>query len=139
MKQFTPIAVSEPLGRCNFHWPLECFCISAMQQPNVNVETFAYKTGRPVDPRRDLECAVIDCRGLPNPWLAGFRNAKGDDPLVIGYLIGQNPELVEALLKQAEEAVQAGKTRIFFGCLHGRHRSVALAAEFKRRAQARLE
>jgi RNase adaptor protein for sRNA GlmZ degradation len=101
----------------------------------LRVETFAYGKGIPWDAREDLDYAhVVDCRGLPNPWKQkGLRELEGTDPRMIAYFMAEAPNKVEELMQQANKAVADGKRRILFGCVHGRHRSVAMAAEFEKR------
>jgi len=99
-----------------------------------SVGTFAYADGGPPDSTLP-GTAVIDCRGLPNPWKRrGLKDLPGDDPRMLAYFMEQAPLEVELLMSKARDAVLGGKTRILFGCLHGRHRSVAMAREFERRS-----
>jgi UPF0042 nucleotide-binding protein len=105
----------------------------------INVVTFGYKHGLPLDV--DL---VFDCRFLPNPhWIDDLRPLPGTDPKVRKYVMGR-PE-AKAFLGQLEQMlalllpayVREGKTylSIGIGCTGGRHRSVMIANALGRRLQ----
>ena len=104
-------------------------------QGTPRIAFFSYKLGIPLDPAIDkTSVAIIDCRVLPNPWSErALRDVQGTDTRILHWLMFRDQAGVERLLAQAEEARLAGKTYIWFGCYHGRHRSVALAAEYRRR------
>ncbi len=101
----------------------------------VYIEAFSYQQGLPshlLESR--AQCHVVDCRGLPNPWhRAGLCDLLGTDPRMLEYFMAEAPAKVEELMTQASEAIGKGYTCILFGCVHGRHRSVAMSAEFQRR------
>jgi UPF0042 nucleotide-binding protein len=97
----------------------------------VNVLSFGYKHGLPLDV--DL---VLDCRFLPNPhWVDELRPLTGLDEPVRDYVLGQ-PE-AQQFLDRLDELlgtvvpgyVREGRTylSIGLGCTGGHHRSVAMA------------
>jgi UPF0042 nucleotide-binding protein len=97
----------------------------------VNVVSFGYKHGLPIDV--DL---VLDCRFLPNPhWVDELRPHTGQDPDVRDYVLGQPDagpflERIDGLLDLLLPAyAREGRTylSIAVGCTGGRHRSVAMA------------
>ena len=99
----------------------------------VNVVSFGYKYGMPVD--ADL---VVDCRFLPNPhWVPELRPMNGLDTPVRDYVLSQ-PGAKEFLdgYEDVFGVVAAGYTRegksyvtLAVGCTGGKHRSVAMAEE----------
>ena len=99
----------------------------------INVVSFGYKNGLPVD--ADL---VMDCRFLTNPhWVPELRSMSGLDAPVRGYVLEQSgaKEFVESFA-QLFRIVAAGYIRegknyatLAVGCTGGRHRSVAIAEE----------
>ena len=99
----------------------------------VNVVSFGYKYGLPVD--ADL---VIDCRFLPNPhWISELRPLSGLDCPVRDYVLGQ-PGAGEFLhaYREVLRLLLAGYERegkrfvtLAVGCTGGKHRSVAIAEE----------
>ncbi len=97
----------------------------------VNVVSFGYKHGLPLDV--DL---VLDCRFLPNPhWVDELRPLTGNDPAVRDYVLAQPDaiaflEHLDGLLGTTLPAyAREGRTylSIALGCTGGRHRSVAMA------------
>jgi UPF0042 nucleotide-binding protein len=103
----------------------------------VNVVTFGYKHGLPLDV--DI---VFDCRFLPNPhWVERLRPKTGCDadvreyvlrqPLAVPF-IDQMDVLLEMLLPAYE---REGKSylSIGIGCTGGRHRSVVIGEELAQR------
>jgi RNase adapter protein RapZ len=97
----------------------------------INVVSFGYKHGLPLDV--DL---VLDCRFLPNPhWVDELRPLTGLDAPVRDYVLGQPEaatflEHLDALLAATVPAyVREGRTylSIALGCTGGRHRSVVMA------------
>lgn len=99
--------------------------------------SFGYKYGLPVD--ADL---VADCRFLPNPhWVPGLRPLTGRDAVVRDYVL-QQPGAKEFIdgYTSLLEVIAAGYQRegkrfatIAIGCTGGKHRSVAITEELKRR------
>lgn len=103
----------------------------------INVLSFGYKYGIPVD--ADL---VLDCRFIPNPhWVAELRPKTGQDKDVSNYVLSQNSvaEIIEnyaELLKQMSAGYfREGKKYLTLavGCTGGKHRSVAVAEELARK------
>jgi UPF0042 nucleotide-binding protein len=103
----------------------------------VTIVSFGYKHGLPVD--ADM---VADCRFLPNPnWVAELTPLTGLDPAVRRYVLGQ-PE-AEGFLDAYVQAVRIALTgynrtgrhfvQLAVGCTGGRHRSVVIAEEIRRR------
>jgi UPF0042 nucleotide-binding protein len=97
----------------------------------VNVVSFGYKHGLPLDV--DI---VLDCRFLPNPhWIDELRPLTGRDEAVRDYVLGQ-PEaagflerldgMLELLLPAYAREARTYLS-IAVGCTGGRHRSVAIA------------
>lgn len=97
----------------------------------VNVSSFGYKHGLPLDV--DL---VLDCRFLPNPhWIDELRPLTGLDDAVRDYVL-KEPD-AQAFLEDLDSLLgtilpayaREGRTylSIALGCTGGRHRSVAMA------------
>jgi UPF0042 nucleotide-binding protein len=97
----------------------------------VNVSSFGYKHGLPLDV--DL---VLDCRFLPNPhWVDELRPLTGLDDPVRNYVLSE-PD-AQAFLEDLDSLLgtilpayaREGRTylSIALGCTGGRHRSVAMA------------
>jgi len=99
----------------------------------VNIVSFGYKYGLPVD--ADL---VADCRFLPNPhWLAELRPLTGLDPPVRDYVLSQPgaKEFLDAYLETMRVLLpgyeREGKlfVTLAIGCTGGKHRSVTVAEQ----------
>jgi UPF0042 nucleotide-binding protein len=97
----------------------------------VNVVSFGYKHGLPLDVD-----VVLDCRFLPNPhWVDELRPRTGQDDAVRDYVLGQPDagpflERIDGLLELLLPAyAREGRTylSIAVGCTGGRHRSVVVA------------
>ncbi|MGQ0467895.1 MAG: RNase adapter RapZ [Sporichthyaceae bacterium] len=107
---------------------------------SMNVVSFGYKHGLPVD--ADL---VVDCRFLPNPhWVPELRPRTGLDPEVSAYVLAQ-PGAREFVDGYADllGPVLAGFRRegkryvtLAVGCTGGKHRSVAVAEQLGARLTA---
>jgi UPF0042 nucleotide-binding protein len=99
--------------------------------------SFGYKYGLPVD--ADL---VADCRFLPNPhWVPELRPLTGRDEAVRNYVL-QQPGAMEFVdgYTHLLEVISAGYLRegkrfatVAIGCTGGKHRSVAITEELRRR------
>jgi len=117
---------------------VETFTDTASAPPlRVLLVSFGYTYGIPHDV--DL---VFDCRFLPNPfWIDELRPLSGLDEPVASYVLGYEPaqhflsDVVGMLEWQIPAFAQEGKSylTIAIGCTGGRHRSVALAEEVRRR------
>ena len=103
----------------------------------ISLVTFGYANGIP----RDVDL-VFDCRFLPTPhWVEALRPMSGLDEPVANYVLGQEPaqHLVDDVVAMLEWQIPAfakeGKSylSVAFGCTGGRHRSVAIAEEVRRR------
>jgi RNase adapter protein RapZ len=103
----------------------------------VSLVSFGYSNGIP----RDVDL-VFDCRFLPNPhWVEELRPMTGLDESVSKYVLEQEPAQrflhdVTALLEwQIPQFAKEGKSylSIAIGCTGGKHRSVAIAEEIRRR------
>ena len=97
----------------------------------INIKSFGYKYGLPVD--ADL---VADCRFLPNPhWVPDLRPLTGLDEPVRDYVLGQPAAAafldayLAALAVSLAGFEQEGKRYVTLavGCTGGKHRSVAMA------------
>lgn len=97
----------------------------------INVLSFGYKYGIPVD--ADL---VLDCRFIPNPhWVPDLRPKTGLTSEVANYVFDQ-PEVTEVVTQYVSllKTLSAGYLRegkkfitLAVGCTGGKHRSVAIA------------
>jgi UPF0042 nucleotide-binding protein len=107
----------------------------------VTLVSFGYKYGLPTD--ADL---VLDCRFLPNPFFVEELRAKtGADPAVADWVLrrAESEELLRHLLDLLTFALpqyqREGKSylTIALGCTGGRHRSIVLVEELRRRLAER--
>ena len=110
---------------------------STMASLRVSLVSFGYTFGIP----RDVDL-VFDCRFLPNPhWIDELRPLTGLDEPVAHYVLEQEPaehflrDVVGLLSWQIPAFAMEGKSylSIAIGCTGGRHRSVAVAEEVRRR------
>jgi len=115
----------------------ELFSVDPSASLKVNVLSFGYKFGLPVD--ADL---VMDCRFIPNPhWDPELRAMNGLDKQVSEAVL--NAESVGEFLEKylslfnslGQGYLREGKKYITLaiGCTGGKHRSVAVAEELARR------
>ena len=118
----------------------EIFAAGMLPSLRVNVLSFGYKYGIPVD--SDL---VLDCRFIPNPhWIPELRPLNGLDKPVSDKVLGSDG--VEDFVKSYVGVVQKmipgyfreGKkyVTIAIGCTGGKHRSVAIAEEIAKQLTA---
>lgn len=107
----------------------------------VSLVSFGYSSGIP----RDVDI-VFDCRFLPNPhWIDELRPLSGLDEPVAQYVLSQEPaqhflhDVMQLLDWQIPAFAKEGKSylSIAIGCTGGRHRSVAIAEELRRRLNIR--
>jgi len=103
----------------------------------VHVNSFGYRHGVPAD--SDL---VFDVRFLPNPnYIPAFKHLSGKHPSVARYIrsFPQTTEFIdrisELLIYLIPHYIREGKSylTISFGCTGGRHRSVLIANEIRKR------
>jgi UPF0042 nucleotide-binding protein len=103
----------------------------------VSLVSFGYSNGIP----RDVDI-VFDCRFLPNPhWIEELRPLSGLDEPVATYVLSQEPaqhflnDVCSLLEWQIPAFASEGKSylSVAIGCTGGRHRSVAIAEEIRRR------
>ena len=108
----------------------------------INVLSFGYKYGIPVD--SDL---VLDCRFIPNPhWVPELRPKTGQSEEVSKYVLSQDgvSETVEnfslLLKKMSAGYLREGKKYITLsvGCTGGKHRSVAIAEELAKKLSGKI-
>jgi UPF0042 nucleotide-binding protein len=106
----------------------------------VTLESFGFKHGVPID--SDI---VFDVRFLPNPhYLPGGKEMTGHDRTVIDYVSSfpQTHEFIERvsdlLTYLIPHYAAEGKSylTISIGCTGGRHRSVMISEEIRRRLDA---
>jgi UPF0042 nucleotide-binding protein len=110
---------------------------NSMDSLRVSLVSFGYSNGIP----RDVDL-VFDCRFLPNPhWVDELRPLSGLDEAVASYVLEQEPaqhflhDVVNLLEWQIPAFAKEGKSylSVAIGCTGGRHRSVAIAEEIRRR------
>ena len=103
----------------------------------IQVNSFGFRNGVPTD--SDL---VFDVRFLPNPnYIPEFKKLTGRHPKVARYIRSypQTTEFInrisDLLIYLLPHYVREGKSylTISFGCTGGRHRSVLIAHEIRRR------
>jgi UPF0042 nucleotide-binding protein len=110
---------------------------AAHRQVRVNFQSFGFKYGLP--PECDL---VVDVRFLPNPhFVPELKESTGLDTPCAQYVLAQ-PAAIEFLDRYSAllnylipQYINEGKAyiNIGVGCTGGRHRSVTLAEELRRR------
>jgi UPF0042 nucleotide-binding protein len=114
----------------------EIFAAGMLQALRINVLSFGYKYGIPVD--ADL---VLDCRFIPNPhWDPALRPLTGLQKEVSERVLGSEgvADFVKSYVSVVEKMVpgylREGKkyVTIAIGCTGGKHRSVAVAEEIAR-------
>jgi UPF0042 nucleotide-binding protein len=111
----------------------EIFAQGMAQSLRINVLSFGYKYGIPVD--ADL---VLDCRFIPNPhWIPELRPLTGLDDSVKSNVLSNPgvPEFVDSYVSVINQMLpgylREGKkyVTVAIGCTGGRHRSVSVARE----------
>lgn len=114
----------------------EIFAEGMLSTLRINVLSFGYKYGIPVD--ADL---VLDCRFIPNPhWIPELRPLNGLDKPVSDKVLGYEgvadfvTSYVSVVRKMIPGYFREGKkyVTIAIGCTGGKHRSVAIAEEIAR-------
>ncbi len=111
----------------------EIFAQGLTQSVRVNVLSFGYKYGIPVD--ADL---VLDCRFIPNPhWIPEVRPLTGLDDKVKDNVLSNSgvsqfvQSYVSVINQMLPGYLREGKKylTVAIGCTGGRHRSVSVARE----------
>jgi UPF0042 nucleotide-binding protein len=111
----------------------EIFAQGLTQSVRVNVLSFGYKYGIPVD--ADL---VLDCRFIPNPhWIPELRPLTGLDDKVKDNVLANSgvAQFVQSYVSVVNQMLpgylREGKKylTVAIGCTGGRHRSVSVARE----------
>lgn len=111
----------------------EIFAQGLTQSVRVNVLSFGYKYGIPVD--ADL---VLDCRFIPNPhWIPDLRPLTGLDDKVKDNVLSNSgvsqfvQSYVSVINQMLPGYLREGKKylTVAIGCTGGRHRSVSVARE----------
>ena len=115
----------------------ELFHTDGAADLHVNILSFGYKYGIPVD--ADL---VMDCRFIPNPhWIPELRPMNGlDKPVSDSVLNAANVQEFLTRYQAVFETMSEGffsegrkYLTLAVGCTGGKHRSVAIAEELSRR------
>ena len=111
----------------------EIFAGGIIQGMRINVLSFGYKYGIPVD--SDL---VLDCRFIPNPhWIPELRPLTGLTPQVSQKVLGSAGvselvrDYVHLIASMVPGYMHEGKKylTVAVGCTGGKHRSVAVTQE----------
>jgi len=111
----------------------EIFAAGMVKALRINVLSFGYKYGIPVD--ADL---VLDCRFIPNPhWVPELRPKSGLDDAVYKHVLASEgvsdfvKSYVDVVEKMIPGYLREGKkyVTIAIGCTGGKHRSVSVARE----------
>ena len=114
----------------------EIFAAGMLSSLRINVLSFGYKYGIPVD--SDL---VLDCRFIPNPhWIPELRPLNGLDAPVSEKVLSSEgvAEFVSSYVSVVRQMIpgyfREGKkyVTIAIGCTGGKHRSVAIAEEISK-------
>ncbi len=114
----------------------EIFAAGMLPSLRINLLSFGYKYGIPVD--ADL---VLDCRFIPNPhWIPELRPLNGLDKPVSEKVLSSDgvDEFVKSYVGVVHQMIpgyfREGKkyVTIAIGCTGGKHRSVAIAEEIAR-------
>jgi UPF0042 nucleotide-binding protein len=118
----------------------EIFAEGMIEGVRLNILSFGYKYGIPVD--ADL---VLDCRFIPNPhWVPELRPLTGLDQAVsdrvfsndgVTEFVGDYVKLIKDMLPGY---IREGKKylTIAIGCTGGKHRSVAISTEIAKQLSA---
>jgi len=115
----------------------EIFGAGQSQGIRMNILSFGYKYGIPVD--SDL---LVDCRFIPNPhWIPELRPLNGrDEPVRKAVLSAPGvdkfiDDYVALLISMSDGFLTEGKkfVTVAIGCTGGKHRSVAISEEIAAR------
>lgn len=119
----------------------EIFAEGMIEGVRLNILSFGYKYGIPVD--ADL---VLDCRFIPNPhWVPELRPLTGLDQAVsdrvfsnegVTEFVGDYVKLIKDMLPGY---IREGKKylTIAIGCTGGKHRSVAISTEIAKQLSSK--
>ena len=111
----------------------EIFAAGMLASLRINVLSFGYKYGIPVESE-----LVLDCRFIPNPhWIPELRPLNGLDAPVSAKVLGSEgvADFVKSYVGVVKQMIpgyfREGKkyVTIAIGCTGGKHRSVAIAEE----------
>lgn len=111
----------------------EIFAAGMAKALRINVLSFGYKYGIPVD--ADL---VLDCRFIPNPhWIPDLKPLSGLDDAVYNHVLASDgvADFVKSYVNVVEKMLPGYLTEgkkyvtIAIGCTGGKHRSVSIARE----------
>ena len=114
----------------------EIFAEGMIEGVRLNILSFGYKYGIPVD--ADL---VLDCRFIPNPhWVPELRPLTGLDEEVFSTVLASDgveefiKTYVSVVMQMVPGYLREGKrfVTIAVGCTGGKHRSVSVAREIAR-------
>jgi aminoglycoside/choline kinase family phosphotransferase len=118
---------------------------SAASKLAVNVSSFSFHRGLPVDDTGNGGGFIFDGRSLPNPGREErFKALNGKDAPVIEYLEQQESvrQFLANVIALVEQSVSSYQSRGFknlmvsFGCTGGQHRSVYLAEQLAKHLRA---
>ena len=118
----------------------EIFAAGMLSTLRINVLSFGYKYGIPVD--ADL---LLDCRFIPNPhWIPELRPLTGLEPQVSQQVLQSEgvadflKSYIQVIQKMIPGYLREGRkyVTIAIGCTGGKHRSVAVAEEIARQLQS---
>jgi aminoglycoside/choline kinase family phosphotransferase len=110
----------------------------------VQINSFSYKRGIPVDLSGNGGGFVFDCRGLPNPGrLAQYSKLTGEDQEVSSYLesFDEVGEFIENAFQMVSRTIATYSSLNFsnlmvsFGCTGGQHRSIYCAIRLAQKLQ----
>jgi hypothetical protein len=99
----------------------------------ININSFSYKKGIPIDETANGGGFVFDCRALENPGkLEQYKNLNGKDIAVIKFIEANQDtsEFIENIFSIIDNVIDSYKNKNYthlmvnFGCTGGQHRSV---------------
>jgi aminoglycoside/choline kinase family phosphotransferase len=115
---------------------------------NVEIISFSYHKGLPVNKHGNGGGFIFDCRGIHNPGrYERFRNKTGLDYEVVEFLKsgGEADEFLHNAIQIAEQTIDKYLNREFtnlqiaFGCTGGQHRSVYCAERLAENLQEKYD